>query len=135
MVGVGRSVRSYVCVGLLSTREGNPSKGGCICTPLTPPGSATAFLPTRGVSHTFAVSINWLNVHAGIMYIYFHAFSERWFDFSLFSCRFVVSGESLEEQLVNLRAPEIAIYAHIYAHVLSSPRREALIRAFRAGPP
>ena len=37
MVGVGRSVRSYVCAGLLSTREGSPSKGGCICTPLPPP--------------------------------------------------------------------------------------------------
>ena len=37
MVGVGCSVRGYVCAVLLSTREGNPSKGGCICTPLTPP--------------------------------------------------------------------------------------------------
>ena len=42
MVSVGRSVRSHVCADLLSTREGSPSKGGCICTPLTPPGSATA---------------------------------------------------------------------------------------------
>ena len=38
MVSVGRSVRSYVCADLLSTREGSPSKGRCICTtPLDPP--------------------------------------------------------------------------------------------------
>ena len=37
VVSVGRSVRSYVCAYLLSTHEGSPSKGGCICTPLTPP--------------------------------------------------------------------------------------------------
>ena len=44
MVSVGRGVRSYVCADLLSTREGSPSKGGCICTPLTPPpGSATVW--------------------------------------------------------------------------------------------
>ena len=44
MVSVGRGVRSYICTDLLSTREGSPSKGGCKCTPLTPPpppGSAT----------------------------------------------------------------------------------------------
>ena len=41
MVSVGRSVSSYVCVDLLSTREGSPSKGGFICTPLPPSGSAT----------------------------------------------------------------------------------------------
>ena len=35
MVSVGRSVRSYVCADLLSTREGSPSKRGCICIPLT----------------------------------------------------------------------------------------------------
>ena len=37
VVSVGCSVRSYVCADLLSTCEGSPSKGGCICTPLTPP--------------------------------------------------------------------------------------------------
>ena len=46
-VSVGRSVHSYVCTDLLrlSTREGSPSKGGsgCICTPLTPPESATVY--------------------------------------------------------------------------------------------
>ena len=42
MVSVGRSVRTYVCTDLLSTREGSPSKGGCICIPLTPHESATA---------------------------------------------------------------------------------------------
>ena len=34
MVSVGRSVRSYVCADLLSTREGSPLKEGRICTPL-----------------------------------------------------------------------------------------------------
>ena len=38
MVSMGRSVHSYICADLLSTREGSPSKGGgCICTPLPPP--------------------------------------------------------------------------------------------------
>ena len=42
MVSVGHSVHSYVqCADLLSTREGSPSKGGYICTPLNPPGSTT----------------------------------------------------------------------------------------------
>ena len=36
MVSVGRSVRSYVCADLLSTREGSLSKGGYIFTPLPP---------------------------------------------------------------------------------------------------
>ena len=42
MVCVGCSVCSYVCADLLSTHEGSPSKGGCICIPLTLPESATA---------------------------------------------------------------------------------------------
>ena len=42
MVSVGCSVRSYVCADLLNTREGSPSKGGCICTPL--------FYPAREVT-------------------------------------------------------------------------------------
>ena len=33
---VGRGVRSYVCADLLNTREGSPSKVGCICTPSPP---------------------------------------------------------------------------------------------------
>ena len=36
MVSVGRSVRSYVCADLLSTREGSLSKGGAFAPPLPP---------------------------------------------------------------------------------------------------
>ena len=44
---------SYVCAGLLSKREGNPSKGGCICTPLTPPW----------IRHCYSVSLFWPSQH------------------------------------------------------------------------
>ena len=40
-------------------------------------------------------------------------FSEKLFDSSLFSCRFIVGGESLEGQLVNSRGPEIVTYLHV----------------------
>ena len=43
--------------------------------------------------------------------ILFRVFSERGFDSSLFSCRFMLS---LEGQLVNSQAPEIAIYLCTY---------------------
>ena len=43
-------------------------------------------------------------------------FQERWFDSSLFSFRFIVGSESLEGQLVNSQAPEIAIYLRTYLH-------------------
>ena len=46
-----RSVRSYVCAELLSTREGSPSKGGCICTPLTPPWIRHCVFSIQIISH------------------------------------------------------------------------------------
>ena len=36
IVSVGRSVCSYIGTDLLSTHKGSSSKGGCICTPITP---------------------------------------------------------------------------------------------------
>ena len=51
MVGVGRSVRSYVCAGLLSTREGSPSKGGLPlhCSGDDPPNT-TMLMKAEGIT-------------------------------------------------------------------------------------
>ena len=75
-----------------------------------------------------------------VLIVYYTAFSERWFDSELFSCRFIVGGESLEGQLVNSREPKVAIYlyTHVFMRVLSSQasqRCKPLIRAFHASPP
>ena len=65
----------------------------------------------------------------------FHAFSERWYDSRLFSCRFIVGGDSLEGQLVNSWAPEIEFFfTHVFTRVLSSQQRKPLTRAFRIHP-
>ena len=44
----------------------------------------------------------------------FHAFSEGRYDSRLFSYRFTVGGDPQEGQLVNSRAPELAIYLRTY---------------------
>ena len=46
--------------------------------------------------------------------VHFNVLSERWYDFRLFSCNFIVGSESLEGQLVNSREPEITISLCMY---------------------
>ena len=48
-------------------------------------------------------------------------FQKDGFDSSLFSCRFIVGGESLEGQLVNFRVPEIAIAIYSRMYIRARP--------------
>ena len=60
------------------------------------------------------MSIDYKYIHTCTMYILpCVLFSDGLTRSSLFSCRFIVGGESLE-QLVNSRAPELAIYLCTY---------------------
>ena len=60
------------------------------------------------------MSIDYKYIHTCTMYILpCVLFSDGLTRSSLFSCRFIVGGESLE-QLVNSRAPELAIYLRTY---------------------
>lgn len=83
---------------------------------------------TKTMSERRAPSLYDSKMSMGYHYIDIARF-RAWYDCGLFSCRFIAGGDPLEQQLVNSRAPEKAVYSRTYLRA-SATERITLTRAF-----